>query len=78
MTSGWIIWARSKPDSDTIGVFVIPPGTRTLMGTVEVLRCGTERSSAALVGGKPAGSGLGTEPALLKSEKGNQQPTQLM
>jgi hypothetical protein len=33
MTSGWIILARSKPDSDTIGVFVIPPGTRTLMVT---------------------------------------------
>src|SRR5947209_10159296 len=29
MTSGWIIWARSKPaSSDTIGVLVIPPGTR--------------------------------------------------
>src|SRR5271166_3415992 len=30
MACGWIILARSKPDSDTIGVFVIPPGTRTL------------------------------------------------
>ena len=33
MTSGWIILARSKPNSDTIGVFVIPPGTRTLTVT---------------------------------------------
>ena len=33
MTSGWIILARSNPDSDTIGVFVIPPGTRTLTVT---------------------------------------------
>ena len=33
MTSGWIILARSKPDADTIGVFVIPPGTRTLTVT---------------------------------------------
>src|SRR6476646_5986275 len=33
MTSGWIILARSKPDSDTIGVFVMPPGTRTLTVT---------------------------------------------
>src|ERR1700730_2121282 len=32
-TSGWIILARSKPDSDAIGVFVIPPGTRTLTVT---------------------------------------------
>jgi hypothetical protein len=33
MTSGWIILARSKPDSATIGVFVIPPGTKTLTVT---------------------------------------------
>ena len=34
MTSGWIIWARSKPAaSDTIGVLVIPPGTKTLTVT---------------------------------------------
>jgi len=32
MTSGWIILTRSKPDSDTIGVFVIPPRTKTLFG----------------------------------------------
>src|SRR5215831_6102435 len=33
MTSGWIILVRSKPDSETIGVFVMPPGTRTLTVT---------------------------------------------
>jgi Protein of unknown function (DUF3047) len=52
MTSGWIILARSKPDSDTIGVFVIPPGIRTLTvtsGAVEVLRHnGAERLECGL------------------------------
>src|ERR1700732_1751552 len=33
MTSGWIILVRSKPDSDTMGVLVIPPGTKTLTVT---------------------------------------------
>jgi hypothetical protein len=41
MTSGWIILVRSKPDSDTIGVFVMPPGDQDVnghSGAVEVLR----------------------------------------
>ena len=39
MTSGWIILARSKPDSDTIGVFVMPARTKTLTVTPVPLRC---------------------------------------
>jgi hypothetical protein len=54
MTSGWIILARSKPDSDTIGVFVIPPGTRTLTVTPVPSRSfamiALSASSAALEG----------------------------
>src|ERR1700722_16196542 len=33
LASGRIILVLSKPDSDTIGVFVMPPGTRTLTVT---------------------------------------------
>src|SRR6202521_1825287 len=61
MTSGWIILARSKPDADTIGVFVIPPGTRTLTVTPVPSRSfaiiALSASSAALDGpyvGEPA------------------------
>src|SRR5258705_1028727 len=61
MTSGWIILARSKPDSDTIDVFVIPPGTRTLTVTPVPSRSfamiALSASSAALDGpyvGEPA------------------------
>jgi hypothetical protein len=46
--------ARSNPDSDTIGVFVIPPGTRTLTLTPVPSRFFTmialSASSAALEG----------------------------
>jgi hypothetical protein len=38
ITSGWIILARSKPDSDTIGVFVMPARTKTLTMTPVPLR----------------------------------------
>src|SRR5271166_3321705 len=54
MTSGWIILARSKPEADTIGVFVIPPGTRTLTVTPVPSRSfamiALSASSAALEG----------------------------
>jgi hypothetical protein len=62
MTSGWIILARSKPaPSDTIGVLVIPPGTKTFTVTSVPSRSfatiALSASSAALDGpyvGEPA------------------------
>src|SRR5271169_3982370 len=55
MTSGWIILARSKPaSSDTIGVLVTPPGTKTLTVTPVPSRSfamiAPSASSAALEG----------------------------
>jgi hypothetical protein len=51
---GDMLLVRSKPDSDTIGVFVIPPGTRTLTVTPVLSRSfaiiALSASSAALDG----------------------------